>query len=152
MRIQELVVTPKAVEAVLRFDDDEPLNTGRLTGFGDSMTGHLPGLRGHRCDNGKGRTFVDEMRETELAHVVEHAALEIMAMAGSRDTLAGRTSWDFSADGRGVFHVRVECDDSVVAVGALRCAASLVDSITRGTEPPDVVAEAVRLRQGRRWR
>lgn len=152
MRIDELAVTPKLVEAVLRFDEDEAMRTSSIAGFAGSLIAFLPGLKGHRCDNGAGRTFLDELEDTELAHVVEHAALEIMAMAGSRDTLEGRTSWDFAADGRGVFRVRIACDDEVVAVGALRCAASLVASMSEGTEPPDVDAEAVRLKRARRWR
>ena len=147
MRVESVTVTPDAVEAVLRFEPDEPLRTSEVPGLVDAVLRALPGLSGHRCENDAGLTFAEELRDTEVAHLVEHATLEVMAMAGSPSTLHGATSWDFAADGRGVFRLRLACDDDLVAIGALRCATEITRAIAGGEVPPDAAAEARRLRR-----
>jgi hypothetical protein len=69
-----------------------------------------------------------------------------MAMAGSPVTLRGRTSWDFAADGRGTFRIRLAYDDEAVARGALESACALVGALVSGEPAPDAFAQAVRLR------
>lgn len=150
MRIDTIEIGPEAIEAVVRFDAGEPMRSSDVPGLADALVHALPGLKGHRCDNGAGLSFRAEAADTELAHLVEHAALEIMAMAGSPDTLRGVTVWDSAIDGRGVFRVRVEYDDDLVALGALRCAAEVVGVLASGGEAPDAAAEARRLRGLRR--
>lgn len=150
MRIRSLTVGPDSVEALVVFDPGTPMRTSDVPGARTRVLAVLPGLRGHRCDNGRGATFADELADTELAHLLEHSALEIMALAGSPDTLRGRTTWDFPADGDGVFRVTLDYDDDLVALGALRVAGELVGWLL-GDEPgPDVAAEAARLRALRR--
>lgn len=150
MRIESVEVGAGAIEATLRFDPGGSMRSSEIAGLSEALIRALPGLKGHRCDNGAGLSFRDEAADTELAHLVEHATLEIMAMAGSPDSLRGSTSWDFGRDGRGVFHVRVEYDDEQVALGALRCAAEVVGVLACEGEAPDVAAEARRLRGLRR--
>jgi hypothetical protein len=130
VRIASITVGPEAVEAVLTFDADEPLRTSSFPGLPERALLALPGLRGHRCDNGAGMTFPEEMADTEVAHLVEHVAVELMALSGSPTTLAGRTEWDFRTDGRGVFRVRLDYDDDLVAIGALKAAAGIVEWLT----------------------
>ncbi|HEX9093947.1 MAG TPA: hypothetical protein VF902_08185 [Coriobacteriia bacterium] len=150
MRIRSVTVGPETVEAVVAFADGEPLRTSEVPDAAARALRALPGLRGHRCDNADGRSFADELSDTELAHLLEHATLEIMAMAGSPDTLRGETSWDFRADGRGVFRVRVGYDDDLVCLGALKTAAALVNALADGAPSADVDAEAAKLRRLRR--
>jgi hypothetical protein len=151
VRAESVIVGPDTIEAVLRFEPGEPLRTSEVPGLAEAACTALPGLRGHRCDNDAGIPFPEEMRDTELAHLVEHAALEVMAMAGSPVTLRGATSWDFARDGRGVFHVQLAYDDDLVAIGAIRFACALVGALARGEAAPDAEAEARRL-QGLRSR
>lgn len=145
MRVSSILVHPASIEAIVAFEPDEPLRSSDVPGLVPAVLRSLPGLKGHHCDNGAGLSFAQEAADTELAHLIEHAALEIMALAGSPMTLRGDTSWDFAADGRGVFHVRLGFDDDRVAIGALRCACGLVRAIACGEQPPDVEAEARRL-------
>lgn len=147
MRVESVTVGADAIEAVLRFVPGEPLRTSEAAGLADRLLAALPGLKGHHCDNGGGMTFPEELRDTEIAHAVEHAALELMAMAGSPATLRGETSWDFARRGRGVFRVRLGYDDSAAAIGALKSAVALVDALVRGEAAPDAVDEAARLRR-----
>jgi hypothetical protein len=151
VRIETVTVAPGAIEAVVRFEAGEPLRTSEVPGACERALGLLPGLRGHRCDNADERSLAEEVADTEFAHLLEHVALEIMAMAGSPVTLRGETRWDFAAEGRGTFHVRLECDDDLVALGALKAAGAVVDWCVRDEgAPPDMVGEARRLRELRR--
>jgi hypothetical protein len=151
VELQDVCASAGAVSARVVFAPGEPLRTSEVPGLAAAALAALPGLRGHRCDNGAGLTFADELVDTELAHLIEHAALELMAMAGSSPLLRGETTWDFAADGRGVFRVRIECEDEALARDALDSACALVRSLARGEAAPDMEAEARRLRgrQGR---
>jgi hypothetical protein len=156
MRIRSVEVSPSAVEAIVVFEPREPLRTSEVPGAVERALTLLPGLRGHRCDNDAGLSFADELSDTELAHLLEHAALEIMAMAGSPTTLRGATSWDFTEDGPGVFRVSVAYDDDLVAIGALTAAEEAVRWIAgEGSDAsagaaPDVIAASRGLRELRR--
>ena len=151
MRIREVRVAPDAVEATVAVEPGEPLRTSDVPDAVPRILRLLPGLRGHYCDNDAGRSFPDELADTELAHLLEHASLEVMAMAGSPAGLAGSTSWDFARDGRGVFRVRLAYDDDLVAVGALKvAAAALAWCVDPEGAAPDVEGEARRLRGLRR--
>jgi hypothetical protein len=150
VRVAETTVTPGLLEALVVFDAGEPTRTSEVPGMVAAALRALPGLKGHRCRNEVGLSFTEELADTEIAHLIEHATLEIMAMAGSPDTLRGATSWDFAADGPGAFRVSVAWDDDLVALGSLKCAAALTGALARGEEPPDVVAEAKRLKGLRR--
>lgn len=146
MRVESVEIGPASIVAVLRFDPGEPMRSSEVPHLAEALVRALPGLKGHRCENGADLTFLQEAADTEIAHLVEHATLEIMAMAGSPDTLRGSTEWDFARDGRGAFRVTAECDDDLVALGALRCAAEVVGAVASGDEAPDAGAEARRLR------
>lgn len=66
-----------------------------------------------------------------------------MALSGSPRSLRGETEWDFAADGRGVYRVRIEYDDDLVALGALERGVQAVNALLSGDAPPDprVLAE-----------
>ena len=51
-----------------------------------------PKLRSHRCDSGHHRSFFDEARQTETAHLLEHITIELLALSGvPRDKVYGET-------------------------------------------------------------
>jgi hypothetical protein len=109
------------------------------------ITRALPGLRRHRCECGSNHGFERELEDTELPHMLEHVALELMVLAGSPRTLEGRTTWDFQRDGAGVFDVAIEYDDDLVALAAVREGTLLVNAALGGDELPDVGAIAKEL-------
>jgi hypothetical protein len=152
VKVTGLIARDGVLSARLEFAAGEPLRTSDVRGLAEAAVRALPGLKGHRCDNGAGRTFADELADTEIAHLVEHAALELMAMAGSSSALRGETSWDFVTDGRGVFRLRIAYDDEAVARGALGSACALVGALSRGQAAPEAEAEAEarRLREMRK--
>jgi hypothetical protein len=145
VRVETTVIGSVRAELLVAFAPGEPLRTSQVPGSAARALSVLPGLRGHRCDNGAGATFAEELADTELAHLLEHAALEVMALAGAPDTLRGATSWDFARDGAGVFRVRLEHDDAATLEGAVALASEVVEWASgRGEVSPDV-ARAVRL-------
>jgi hypothetical protein len=110
----------------------------------------LPGLARHTCENDAGRPFSAELGDTETAHLLEHVACELMALAGSPRSLRAETSWDFAKDGPGAFRIRMEYDDDLVALGALRQASEMVGWLFGGGARPDVAAIAADLAELRR--
>ncbi len=150
MRIESITVGPERVEAIVRMDP-RAMRTSDDPAIAERALALLPGLASHRCVNDNGITFAEEIADTEVAHLLEHAALELMAGAGSPRSLKGVTSWDFKRDGRGVFRVSLEYDDDLVAIAAIKAAASIVGYACDGGEAPDVVAEVRDIAALRGW-
>jgi cyanophycin synthetase len=146
VQVERVTISADRVTVVLRLDPGEPLRTSAVPGLPERAVEALPGLTRHRCDNGAGRTFSAELRDTETAHLFEHVACELMALAGSPRTLRGETSWDFVRDGRGVFHVSLQYDDDLVVLGALKAARRVVTGLIADSDRPDIDAEVARLR------
>jgi hypothetical protein len=130
--IESVTVGPARVESVVRVPPDMPLRTSSVPGLAVEILELLPGVRRHRCECDSARGVVAELADTEIAHLLEHIALEMMALAGSPRSLAGETRWDFAADGMRVFRVSIDYDDDLVALGALREAEKVVESLVCG--------------------
>ncbi len=145
MLIESVTIGEGLATAVVRLEPDDPARTGAAPGLAARAIALLPGLSRHRCDNGAGRSFPAELRDTELAHLFEHVACELMALAGSPRTLRGETSWDFGRDGRGVFRVTLQFDDDFAVAGGLEAARRVVAALVVG-ESADVDTEVARLR------
>lgn len=124
----ELVCVEKEfVEAVVRLEDSTLARTSAVPGLAERALQLLPGLRRHTCENGSAHGIAAELGDTETPHLLEHLAVELMALSGSPRTLKGETAWDFSADGTGVYRVRLAYDHDLVALGALKAGAGIVD-------------------------
>lgn len=145
LRIERIDVGEHELQAVVRVTDPRAMRTSAVPGLAENAMGLLPGLARHRCDNDAHKRFVDEMRDTETAHLLEHLTVEIMSLAGSPRTLPAHTEWDFSRDGRGVFRVVIAYDDDLVALGALKAAAQVVEWLFGEGERPDVDGVAASL-------
>jgi cyanophycin synthetase len=149
--VQQVTVGAERVSALVRIVEGHPLRSSSVPGLAEDVLLMLPGLVRHRCECGSARGIVAELADTELPHLLEHVALELMALAGSPRSLRGETTWDFTADGHGVFRVALEYDDDLVALGALREAATVVNALVEGDDGAvDVVAAAARLARVRR--
>jgi cyanophycin synthetase len=145
--IERVDVSPGRVEALVRVPEGEPVRTRLSLGLAERALALLPGLRRHTCENGSAHGIAAELADTETPHLLEHVAFELMALSGSPRTLRGETAWDFSADGRGVFRVRLGYDDDLVALGALRAAVGVCEwlLLPDAAEKPDVEATVTLL-------
>lgn len=150
LTVERIDVGPERLEAFVRVCDPALARTFAVPGLAERAVELLPGLARHTCDNGSAHGIVAELADTETPHLLEHVAFELMALSGSPRTLRGETAWDFSADGPGVFRVRLGYDDDLVALGALRAGVACVDWLMALTaEKPDVDAAVARLREVR---
>lgn len=140
MRVRSITVDPDRVDVVVTIDATAPVRTSTVAGIGRRALDVLPGLADHRCINDDAVSFADELADTEIPHVFEHVALELMALAGSPRDLRGETSWDFKSHGRGVFHVRLEYDDDLVCLGAVKAAQEVMRHLTDAGPRPDIAA------------
>ena len=150
LQIERVEVGPQRVEALVRVTDRDFASTASSPGLPRRALELLPGLARHTCENGSAHGHVAELADTETPHLLEHVACELMALSGSPRTLRGETSWDFSADGPGVFRVRLSYDDDLACLGALRNGVDVVEWLLgRSSTEPDVgrmVGELVAVR------
>lgn len=129
LAVECVEATGPSVVARVRVAPGGPLRTSDLPGLSRAVCDLLPGLARHRCDCGSPRGIIAELSDTELAHLLEHIALELMALAGAPRTIEGETSWDFARDGRGVFRVTITCDEAAAVPMALYEAARIVNAL-----------------------
>jgi cyanophycin synthetase len=101
--------------------------TDRIPGFTDALLALLPGVGRHRCSLKVRGGFEKRLVEgTWLGHVVEHVALELQTLAGSR-AVRGKTR---SVTNRpGVYNVMFAYNEEQVGLMAGRIALELVDAL-----------------------
>lgn len=145
LTVERVSVDERHIEALVHVRR-EFLRTSVRAGIAEQALVVFPGLTRHTCENDSGKRFADEMRDTETAHLLEHLTCEIMSLSGSPRTLHAETAWDFSADGLGVFRLRFEFDDDLVAIGALKVAAEVIEWLFEGGEQPNLEAGLGHLR------
>lgn len=149
LSIDHIEVGADRLEAIVRA---EPAleRTTQVDGVATRALDLLPGLARHTCENGTAHGIVAELADTETAHLLEHVAVECMALAGSPRTLRAETAWDFARDGAHVYRLRMAYDIDLVALGALRAGVHIVDWLVGvAAERPDletIVAGLQRVR------
>ncbi|MBC8104345.1 MAG: hypothetical protein H7Z41_17350 [Cytophagales bacterium] len=106
----------------------------------------FPRLAMHKCENGLGLTFRQECRQTEIPHLFEHLIIELQSQAQPTAVLRGETEWNWTVDPRGRFHVSVDFENELLALGALRLAERLINALDkRNLDGIDIDAEMNRL-------
>lgn len=142
--IERVEVGATRLEALVRVNERWMRTSAAGSGVVKRARELLPGLARHTCENDAGASLLVELHDTETAHLLEHVACELMALSGSPRSLRGETAWDFARDGRGVFRVGLEFDNDVVALGALKEAAVIVEWLLTAEGVRPDVAPAVR--------
>jgi cyanophycin synthetase len=105
----------------------EQYPTNLIPGFTEALLEILPGVGRHGCSLKVRGGFEKRLRQgTWIGHVVEHVALELQTLAGSRAT-RGKTR---SVKNRpGVYNVMFAYNEEKVGLAAGRVALELVDSL-----------------------
>lgn len=119
--IQKVVVGPRDLTATVRVADGAPLMTSEDVEATARVYWLMPEIATHACLGDAGSSFQDVMGDTELAHLLEHVAIELLArtnMAG--DISHGRTR---ATDQERTYEVTLACPDDVLVTGALSSAA-----------------------------
>lgn len=127
------------IEARIRVASPEWMRTIGHPALAEETLSLLPGLARHRCDSGSAHGIVAELADTETPHLVEHIALELLALSGWSRDMRGRTHWDFARDGAGVFRVWIACEDIAAGRTALEGAVLLTAWLLGAEETqPDI--------------
>lgn len=119
--IQKVVVGPRDLTATVRVADGAPLMTSEDVEATARVYWLMPQIATHACLGDAGSSFQDVMGDTELAHLLEHVTIELLArtnMAG--DISHGRTR---ATDQERTYEVTLACPDDVLVTGALSSAA-----------------------------
>lgn len=131
--IQQVVIGPRDLTATVRIADGAPLMTSEDVEATAHVYWLMPEIANHACLGDAGATFQDAMGDTELAHLLEHVTLELLAqtnMAG--DMSHGRTA---PTDVDRTYTVTLACPDDVLVAGALSSAAWILQWAYSGANP-----------------
>lgn len=147
MDIQRVEIGPENLTARVRMADGAPLMTSEDLQGTTRVYRLLPHIIEHTCLGDAGDTFKACMGNTELAHLLEHVTVELLAQTDiAGDITSGRT-FPIEGDPRS-FDVEISCKDDVLTVAALLSAVWILDwAYTDGGDPvPDVDATVDGLR------
>lgn len=142
--IQKVSVGPRYLVARVRVADDAPLTTDQDLVGTTLIYNLMPQIIDHACMGAGAQTFKDAMPATELPHVLEHVAVELIARTGiAKDrVIAGRTMPAEDGDER-TFDVRLACPDDVLVAAAVSSAAFILDWAYTGGGSPEPGVDAI---------
>lgn len=151
MKVLEIRVLPE--QQRLQLVVQMPLScfhTSQVPHLPSRLFSLLPGLAEHTCHNDDGIPFHEEACCTEIPHLFEHLLVELQLQAQHAEdlTLRGMTEWNWHRDPHGLFHVEVEYENELLAVGAIRLAERMLFSLDqRNIDTIDMSREIELLRQ-----
>lgn len=140
--IRRVVFGPENMTALVRLAEDAPTMTSEDLEGTARVYNLLPHIADHVCLGDAGETFRDAMGNTELAHLLEHVTVELLAQTDlAGDMPAGRT-WVDEVDDR-TYQIELACPDDVLTAAALSCAVWILDWAYRGGEDPEPDIDAI---------
>ena len=137
--IQKVTVGPRNFEAVVALAPSAPARTSDDIEATARVFDLLPGLVDHICLGDSSERFTDVAGDTELAHLLEHVAVELLAQTDiAGDISSGRT---VELDDR-LYRITLACPDDVLVAGALSSAVWILQWAFSGAPDPkpDVAA------------
>jgi len=131
------------LEAVVDIGGLEEFPSNRIPGLPQRLERWLPGLVEHRCSYGERGGFLRRLHEgTWPAHILEHVAVELQALAGAPDAGFGRAR---ETSTPGVYRVVIRAFQEQTARAALAAARDLVMAAIED-RPFDVARTVASLR------
>jgi len=149
LRIVEVIFCDgNRVKLTVEMPDPNKYTTDKVPHLPRLLFRMFPNLAEHRCENGQGHSFRRECRATEIPHLLEHLIIEIQGQAFPHTRLSGETQWNWRVDPRGRFHVYVEYENELLALGAIRLAEKIMNALDdEQLDELDPTEEINRLRQ-----
>ena len=135
--IQRVSVGPVNLDALVEVLPDAPYFTGDDPAGTDRVMSLLPDIAAHLCLGDASERFGAVVDDTELAHLLEHVTVELVARTGlGGEIQSGRTT----RVGKDSFVIRLACPDDVLVCGALSSAVWILEwAYSGGGEPaPDI--------------
>ena len=139
--IKKVTIGTRALVARVELAPGAPLMTGDDPEGTARVLGLMPGLADHVCLGDSSSSFGEVVEDTELAHLLEHVTVELLAQTDAAgDISTGQTV----AAGERSYEITLSCPDDVLVAGALSSAAWILQwAYSGGGEPePDVTAIA----------
>ena len=142
IHIKKVVVGPRNLDATIQLSDDAPRMTSDDAIGTRCVVDLLPGVEKHACLGDTAPQFGDVVSDTEVAHLLEHVAVELLALTNrAGDITSGRTT---TLDEKlGLFEVSLACPDDVLVAGALSSAAWILSWAYADGEDPKPNIEAI---------
>ena len=140
--IQRVVVDQSKLTARVRIADGAPLFTDEDLEGTTLVYRLLPQIVDHACGD-EGESFKEIMGATEVAHLLEHATVELLALSGMLDEVAVGRTFAVEDDPR-AFELELDCPDDVLVAGALSSAAWILHwAFSRNEDDPVPDVQAI---------
>lgn len=139
--ISKVTVGPRNLEAVVSVSAGAPLMTSEDPEGTELVLGIMPGLADHMCLGDASSNFGEVVADTELAHLLEHVTVELLAQTDAAGDVTGGQTVEI---GERTYEITLACPDDVLVAGALSSAVWILQwAYSGGGEPePDVEAIA----------
>ena len=150
--IKKVVVGPKNLTATVEFSAKVPRLTSENAEATERVLELLPGLSNHLCLGDADARFGLVAKDTEVAHLLEHVTVELLALTNlAGDVASGKTSLVDSR--RGLYEIILACPDDVLVAASLSSAVWLLNWAYGNQEDADpdinaIVSGLVALIQG----
>ncbi len=131
--IQKVTVDPENLVARVRLANDAPLKTSDDLEGTNRVYELMPNIVNHACICEHGDVFREALGDTELAHLMEHVAVELMSRLNIEDVSAGNT---VATDDERTWDITLSCPNDVLVIGCLASAAWILEWAYSGGEGP----------------
>ena len=136
--IKKVTVGPRALVARVEITPSAPLMTGDDPEGTERVLGLMPGLAYHACLGDASASFGEVISDTELAHLLEHVTVELLAQTNIAGDISSGQTVEVAER---AYEITLSCPDDVLVAGALSSAAWVLQwAYSGGGEPePDIV-------------
>ena len=136
---KKVTVGPRALTARVELAPNAPLMTSEDPDAVARILELLPGLADHVCLGDAAPTFGEVISDTELAHLLEHVSVELLAQSNiAGDVSRGQTQ----EVAERIYEITLGCPDDVLVAGALSSAAWILQWAFSGGGDPEPNIEA----------
>lgn len=125
--LKKVLVGPKTLSYIVRVEDNYPLYTSEDIEATNRVYQLIPEIAEHVCVNDAGDTFKDCMGHTEVAHLLEHVTIELLARTARVSRAYGMTQLDTSEDDSRTYETSLSCEDDTLTIAALSSAIWLMN-------------------------
>ena len=140
--IKKVVVGPKNLTATVELSAKAPRLTSENPEATKRLLELLPGLSEHLCLGDADARFGLVAEDTEVAHLLEHVTVELLALTNlAGDVASGKTSLVDSR--RGLYEIILACPDDVLVAASLSSAAWLLNWAYGNQEDADPDINAI---------
>ena len=140
--IKKVVVGPKNLTATVEFSAKAPRLTSENAEATERVLELLPGLSNHLCLGDADARFGLVAMDTEVAHLLEHVTVELLALTNlAGDVASGKTSLVDSR--RGLYEIILACPDDVLVAASLSSAVWLLNWAYGNQEDADPDINAI---------